>query len=191
MAKQRPILIFVYLVRAVMFALVISVTLAAHTQAAEPATSTPSRLIISAIGLDSQVIPVGMNLVQKNGKTYGVWQVATDEVGWHNLSAPLGLTGNTVMAGHSDIYAKVFRNLKDIELGDEVVAVAAATGQAHRYIVTQKLLVQEAGVSEETRLKNAQWILPTQDERLTLVTCAEPGSTHRLIVIAHPVIDLD
>ena len=191
MAKQRPIFILVHLVRAVMFALVISATLAVQTQAAEPATSTPTRLIIPAIGLDSQVIPVGINLVQENGKTYGIWQVATNEVGWHNLSAALGLAGNTVMAGHSDIYAKVFRNLKDIELGDEIIAVAAHTGQTYRYIVTQKFLVREAGVSEETRLKNAQWILPTQDERLTLVTCAKAGSTHRLIVIARPVIGLD
>jgi sortase (surface protein transpeptidase) len=53
--------------------------------------------------------------------------------------------------------------------------------------VIQKLLVQEKGVSVETRVQNAQWVAPTSDERLTLVTCAGPDATHRLIVIARPV----
>jgi LPXTG-site transpeptidase (sortase) family protein len=193
MAKQRPIFMLIRLGQVVMFALVISVSLVARTQAAEPATlaTAPVQLIIPAIKLDSPVIPVGVNWIQKNGKTYGIWQVADNEVGWHNLSAPLGRAGNTVMAGHSNIYARVFRNLKNIELGDEIIAIAAPNGPAYRYIVTQKLLLREEGVSEETRIKNAQWILPTQDERLTLVTCAEPGSTHRLIVVAQPVMALD
>ena len=40
----------------------------------------------------------------------------------------------------------------------------------------------------EVRLKNARHILPTEDERLTLVTCHPYGSLqYRLIVIAFPV----
>ncbi|HRV94858.1 MAG TPA: hypothetical protein P5526_22050 [Anaerolineae bacterium] len=50
-----------------------------------------------------------------------------------------------------------------------------------------KLLLQEKGASIETRIENARWIAPTEDERLTLVTCAQPGATHRLIVVAYPV----
>jgi sortase A len=39
------------------------------------------------------------------------------------------------------------------------------------------------------RRKNAQWIMPTGDERLTLVTCWPyewPGNSHRVIVVARP-----
>ena len=64
--------------------------------------------------------------------------------------------------------------------------VAFSGDQPHQYVVVEKLLVQEKGVPLETRIKNAQLIAPTEDERLTLVTCARPGATHRLIVIAQP-----
>jgi sortase A len=38
------------------------------------------------------------------------------------------------------------------------------------------------------RMQNARWIMPTPDERLTLVTCApDAQSTHRLIIVALPV----
>ena len=66
------------------------------------------------------------------------------------------------------------------------MAYSGSTGKEYRYIITQKFLVREVGVPLETRIKNAQLIAPTQDERLTLVTCSQPGATHRLIVIARP-----
>jgi LPXTG-site transpeptidase (sortase) family protein len=155
----------------------------------EPATATagPGRLIIPAIALDSAIIPVGWTPVVINGQMYGQWDTAKNEVGWHNLSANLGQSGNTVLAGHSDINTKIFRNLQDVDIGDEIVAISGVDGQPHHYAVTQKVLLQEAGVPLETRIKNAQWIAPTNDERLTLVTCSRPGATHRLIVVARPV----
>jgi len=158
-------------------------TLAEGTAAANP---IPSRLVIPSIALDSSIIPVGIKPIIVEGKRYGTWEVADNDVGWHNLSANLGYVGNTVLAAHSDVKAKVFRNLKYVNLGDEITAYDGSNGEAHHYIITQKFLVQEVGVPLETRIKNAQLIAPTQDERLTLVTCARPGATHRLIVIAQP-----
>ena len=52
---------------------------------------------------------------------------------------------------------------------------------------TKKL--EEAGMPLKVRQKNAQWIMPTGDERLTLVTCWPyewPGNSHRVIVVARP-----
>ena len=60
--------------------------------------------------------------------------------------------------------------------------------QEYQYLITETVLVQEKGVSMEQRVQNAQLIGPTSDERLTLITCANPGATHRLIVTAHPVV---
>ena len=46
----------------------------------------------------------------------------------------------------------------------------------------------DAGLPLEVRVKNASYIQPTRDERLTLVTCHPYGSLrNRLIVIARPV----
>lgn len=151
--------------------------------------AVPVRLVIPTLELDSRVIPVGTKTVVVDGKPYKMWETAENEVGWHNLSAPLGQVGNTVLAGHSDVKAKVFNPLKDVNIGDDIVVFAASAGQQpYRYRVTQKFLVQEVGVPVEERIKNAQWVAPTQDERLTLITCANPGATHRLIVIARPII---
>ena len=37
-------------------------------------------------------------------------------------------------------------------------------------------------------MENAAWIMPSEDERLTLVTCwPYTSNTHRLIIVARPV----
>ena len=169
-------------------ALALIVIMAGLALAHDPTSTpeTPSRLTIQSIDLDTAVVPVGVKPLIINGQRYGTWEVADNDVGWHNLSAPLGQAGNTVLAGHSNVLARVFQNLPYVKLGDEVVAYAGSTGQAYRYVVTEKILVQEVGVSLETRIQNAQLIASTPDERLTLVTCARPGATHRLIVVAKP-----
>jgi LPXTG-site transpeptidase (sortase) family protein len=182
--------ISIYIFRLTVLVLSLAAVFAASAQANESettASTSPIRLVIPKIELDSSVIPVGLKEIVIDGKTYKMWETADNEVGWHNLSAPLGQIGNTVLAGHSDIKAKVFRNLQHVEIGDEIIVFTRDNGPAYRYEVTQKLLVQEKDVPIETRIKNAQWVAPTSDERLTLVTCAGPGASHRLIVIARPI----
>jgi LPXTG-site transpeptidase (sortase) family protein len=157
----------------------------ADEPAATDASRIPTRLVISTINLDTPVIPVGWKPVVINGQTYGQWETADDQVGWHNLSARLDEVGNTVLAGHSDVHAKVFQNLKNVNIGDTIVVFAGE--QANNYIIIEKFLVQEKGVSLQQRIDNAKWIAATDDERLTLITCAQPGATHRLVVIARPI----
>lgn len=144
----------------------------------------PTRLIIPSIALDSAVVPVGWKEVEVDGQIYAQWEVDKNLIGWHNLSAPLGEVGNSVLNGHSNVYAQVFRNLDQIKVGDSIAAVA--NGKVYNYIVTSRLIVQEKGVSVEKRLENAKLIQPTSDERLTLVTCAQVEATHRLIIVAYP-----
>lgn len=144
----------------------------------------PTRLVIPSIALESDIVSVGVKRVEIKGQIYTQWLVDDNLVGWHNFSAPLGQGGNTVLNGHSNIYARIFRNLEKVEIGDTVTVFAG--DRAYRYVVVQKILVQEKGVSLEQRIENAKLILPTEDERLTLVTCAKFGATHRLIIIAYP-----
>ena len=145
----------------------------------------PSRLVIPSVGIDSEVIPVGWNVVEKDGLQYSIWRVADYAVGWHNTTAMLGQTGNTVMAGHHNVNGEVFRDLVNVEVGDKVIVYAG--DQKFEYEVELKTIVKEKGEPAEVRRRNAQWIAPTDDERLTFVTCwPYTNNTHRVIVVAKP-----
>ena len=148
-----------------------------------PASAPPDRIVSPAIGLDAPVVPVGW-MVTDEGP---VWDAADYAAGWHQGSTYPGHVGNTVLSGHHNIKGKVFRYLIDLEPDDEVFLYVGDT--AYHYVVTEKHLFEEKGKPEEVRRANAQWIAPTDDERLTLVTCwPYTSNTHRLIIVAKPVI---
>ena len=121
-----------------------------------------------------------------NGQTQAAWAVpAMYAAGWHETSAPLGVPGNTVLNGHNTTNGEVFRDLYTLEAGDTITSYSGDT--PYTYAVTSVLILPEAGQPLEVRVENARYILPTDDERLTLVTCHPYGSLrYRLIVIAHP-----
>jgi LPXTG-site transpeptidase (sortase) family protein len=150
----------------------------------EVPAGTPTRLVIPAIALDTRIVPVDQTPILIGDALYGQWNTVDNMAGWHNSSAELGQVGNTVLNGHSDVNAAVFRNLEYVDIGDEITIFS--NDRDYQYIVTDKFLVEERDVSLDQRVQNAAWIAPTQDERLTLVTCAKPGATHRLIVIGRP-----
>jgi len=144
-----------------------------------PASAPPDRIVSPAIGLDAPVVPVGWTVTDEGA----VWEAADYAAGWHQGSAYPGHVGNTVLSGHHNIKGKVFRYLIDLEPDDEVFLYVGDT--AYHYVVTEKHLFEEKGKSEAVRRANAQWIAPTDDERLTLVTCwPYTSNTHRLIVVA-------
>ena len=148
--------------------------------------ATPTRLIIGSIGIDSKIIPVGWNVIEKDGHEYSIWEVADYAVGWHTTSAFLGKPGNTVMAGHHNVNGEVFRDLVNVEVGDSVIVYAG--NKKYEYRVDFKTIVKEKGETADVRRRNAQWITPSDDERLTLVTCwPYTNNTHRVIVVAKPL----
>jgi sortase A len=154
--------------------------------AAAPASSPPTRIQAPGIGLDVPVVEMGYRIVNVGGVQAMSWVVPNDAAGFHQGSALPGHAGNTVISGHSDAAARVFLKLVDLQVGDTVIVYVGA--DAYLYQVTQRELLQEAGVSLEQRIQNAQWILPTGDERLTLVTCwPYTGASQRLIFVARPV----
>ena len=155
--------------------------------ASVPASSgIPDYVNVPSVGIDAEIIPVGWNVVQKDGREYSIWQVADYAVGWHQTTALLGQPGNTVMAGHHNVNGEVFRDLVNVEVGDTVVV--GSGDQKFEYVVEMKTIVKEKGEPPEVRRKNAQWIAPTEDERLTFVTCwPYTNNTHRVIVVAKPV----
>ena len=152
-------------------------------------TSTPalpSRIVIPEIDVDAPVVTVSLQPTEIDGQTQSVWGVpATYAAGWHDTSAPLGVPGNTVLNGHNTTNGEVFRDLYTLEEGDAVTVYA--DDASYDYTISEILILPEAGQPLDVRLENARYILPTGDERLTLVTCHPYGSLrNRLIVIAHP-----
>ena len=82
-------------------------------------------------------------------------------------------TGNYCLAGHSSIlYKEYFNRLKEIENGMEIRLYDQARN-CYTYTVTQSFIVEPDEI----------WILtPSEDNRITLVTCTDDGS-QRLCVV--------
>lgn len=152
-----------------------------------PAQEPPARVVAPAIELDAPVVPMGWEMVDRDGAMVSEWQVPAKAAGWHMNSALPGHAENVVLSGHHNIEGKVFRYVVDLEPGDIVTLYAG--GIPYEYIVAEKYILKESGMPLSVRQKNAQWIMPSGDERLTLVTCWPyewPGNSHRVIVVARP-----
>lgn len=147
----------------------------------------PDRILIPKIELDAPVIPVEAEPVQFEGEVFAQW-LAPDyrAVGWHNTSVGLGVPGNTVLNGHHNIKGEVFRDLYQLQTGDEIDLFTG--DQEFRYTVVYTAVLPERNQPLEIRLANAEWIQPTEDERITLITCwPYESNTHRVIVVAVPM----
>ncbi len=151
-----------------------------------PRAGEPVRILIPAIDLDAPVEEIGVEAIEQGGQTFYQWLVPNDYVaGWHDSSALLGQPGNTVLNGHHNVYGEVFRDLIDLEEGNEIILLDAY--QTYHYRVTVKEILPERDQPLQVRLENAQWIAPTDDERITLVTCwPYTDNTHRLVIVAEP-----
>jgi sortase (surface protein transpeptidase) len=146
--------------------------------------SAPTRLVVDAIGLDYQVVGVGMD---DNGNLI----VPDHDVGWYTASAAPGSGDNVVFWAHvlrfinaPDIPAP-FALLKELPIGARVT-VYDDLGVAHAYAVTQQI---------QALPDQVEYILPSGRERVTMVSCygtsvIVDGSvvdmSHRLITIAEP-----
>lgn len=136
------------------------------TPTIDPESLLPTRLRIPVMFLDSDVHEVTVNL--------GQWQVSPMDVGHHEGSGNPGQAGNVVLAGHRDINSALFRDLDRLQPGDEVF-VSNSLGE-YRYVVQE---------SFEVSPSDTEVMAPTDDKRVTLITCTPIGiDTRRLIVVA-------
>ncbi len=146
-----------------------------------PVLYPPTRIVIPGVGIDAPITPTTW-VVDSSGMP--IWAVPdAPYAGWHLGSATLGMPGNTVINGHNWPENGVFRFLHRVQAGDLIVLYSG--GVPFVYEVREVLLLREGGAPLEVRQANARYIQPTEDERVTLVTCHPYGSTrYRLIVIA-------
>lgn len=145
------------------------------------------RIIIPALMRDAPIVTVSWHVKVVGDRRVAVWDTVSGAVGHHRGSAPLGGPGNTVLSGHTGgRNGGVFNGLWNLKPGD-AVQVVDAEGQAYDYVVQEVIILQEVGATLEERLKNAEAMAPTEDTRLTLITCwPEWVYTHRVIVVARP-----
>lgn len=151
-----------------------------------PAPAVPNRLIIPAINLDVPIVAMGWSVTVQDGQPVSEWDVPDwRAAGWLKTSALIGAPGNTVLEGHQDIDGRVFEDLDTLKEGDEI-QVQTAT-QMRQYVIALRTIVPEKDQPPEVRRENARWIGPSNDERVTLVTCwPRNDNTHRLILVALP-----
>jgi sortase A len=160
------------------------------TDTVEPAPSPghiPTRIVIPAIELDAPVVVSHLETITVDGGEQSTWSVPAERaVGFHQGSALLGKVGNTVLNGHNTTNGEVFRDLHLAQPGDQILVYSDS--QSFSYQVAETLILPEAGQPLSVRIANARYAQPTEDERLTLITCHPYGSVrNRLIVIATPL----
>ncbi len=147
----------------------------------------PDRIVMPSIKLDAPIVASKPKEKTIGGETYEQFEAPNKfAVGWQTNSAVLGQAGNSVFNGHHNVDGKVFEHLSEIEPG-ETFYLMGGTVQ-YEYMVVNVMILPERDMDVQTRLENARWILPSDDERVTLVTCWPAWSnTHRLIVVGKPM----
>ena len=154
--------------------------------AVPPPQGEPNRLVIPAIDLDTAIVDVGWEVVERGGQRSTEWQTADNAAGRHLNSARPGEPGNVVLSGHHNTKGEVFRRISEQELAvGDAIYLYDAQGQRHTYLVSEVTEpLREVGASEAQRLAKARYIQPTSDARVTLVTCWPYWTnTHRIVVV--------
>ncbi len=120
-----------------------------------------------ALGIRIEALGVNAPIVQGDG-----WEELKRGVGQHIGSADPGQNGNLVLTGHNDIYGEVFKDLDQLEEGDEIVIYSA--NNTHTYVVkeTQIVAPTDVGVME-----------PTPEATLTLISCYPYRIDNKRIVV--------
>jgi LPXTG-site transpeptidase (sortase) family protein len=160
---------------------------AAHERTVLPGQAgLPVRILVPSVGIDAPVIASKSRKILIHADVFEQW-IAPEKfaAGWITASALLGEIGNTVISGHHNDYGEVFGRLVNVNVGDSILVFS--DDKIYGYKVTNRMILQEVDVPDNTRIQNAQWIGRSVDERLTLVTCWPADSnTHRLILVAIP-----
>lgn len=157
--------------------------------------------------IDTKVVEMGWEVVNTSAGQQSEWVIPKNAAGHHINSVGLNQPGNLVISGHNNIEGKVFEAISmawppdsqawarvddftdraEILTGRKIRLYDAA-GTAFEYAVTEFYRLKDSDVSLAQRIKNARFIAPTDDNRLTVLTCWPPtNNTYRLVVVAKPV----
>jgi len=147
--------------------------------------SAVTEVRMAVIDVDSPVVSVSWHVEWVGGQWMTVWNVAAYAIGHHWGSGNPGEGTNIVLAAHSGGLGAIFRRLDELQPGDEVLL--EGNGRQYLYVVEEVLFLQDIGVPMEERLRNAQYMAPTEEERVTMITCWPVGIyDHRIVALARP-----
>jgi sortase A len=113
-----------------------------------PGPGQPTRIVIPALGVDA-------NVVQGTG-----WEELKKGVGHQPGTGLPGNRGNVVLAAHNDIFGEIFRDLDQLEAGDEIFIHTLT--QTYRYVVSGTRIVAPTSV---------EVMEATHDPTVTLISC--------------------
>ncbi len=136
---------------------------------------------IPALQLNAPVAPVGWSAEDLAAGEVN-WQSPEAAVGWAVSSAlPGDEQGNVLLYGHNNIHSSVFRDLANLQPGDEV---RLTTGQREWvYRVSEVHILPGSSAA-------SRYLRPASMPHLVLVSCWPPdNNTHRVIVIAQPAAE--
>jgi sortase A len=108
-----------------------------------------------AIQIQIPVISVDAPVVQGDG-----WEQLKQGVAQHIGSGNPGLPGNMVMSAHNDVYGEIFRDLDQLESGDQIIVYTDQ--HSYTYLVTNIQIVEPTDVDV---------MAPTADPTITLISC--------------------
>jgi sortase A len=108
-----------------------------------------------AIRIQIPAIHVDAPVVQGDG-----WDQLKKGVGQHLGSTDPGQVGNVVLSGHDDVFGEIFRDLSNLQPGDQVILYTAQ----HQYIYA----VTSSQIVEPTQV---EVMASTGDATVTLISC--------------------
>jgi LPXTG-site transpeptidase (sortase) family protein len=146
------------------------------------------QISIPSLGVESKVIPVGWRIQFEDEiqSSEFEWDSPGADVGWVITSALPDETGNVILYGHNNLYGKIFEHLADLVKGDKVYLQTG--NQRWEYEVRYNLVLPILGASRDQLKSYQKYLHPTQDARVTLISCWPPiSNTHRVVIIGYRV----
>ena len=128
---------------------------------------TPAASPAQAIRMQIPAIHVDQSVVQGDG-----WDQLKKGIGQHIGSADPGENGNMVVSAHNDVFGETFRDLDQLQTGDQIVVYTAT--RAYTYVVTASEIV------DPTRVDVMD---PTPTPTLTLISCYPYRVDNKRIVV--------
>jgi sortase A len=134
----------------------------------------PPRSPEGAIQIEIPAIGVDAPIVVGDG-----WEQLKQGVGQHIGSSNPGQPGNLVLSAHNDIFGQIFRDLDQLEIGDEIVIYTNV--RAYTYVIDKQTQIIEPTF--------VQVMDPTSDPTVTLISCYPYLVDNKRIVVKASLAD--